>query len=81
MYVSCIDIFVDRLSNLYYTMPHCMVPSCSNGWWKTKGTNITYRRVPSNHMNDVKHSFVCSEHFTSNNYVTSLAEMLCERKG
>ena len=34
-------------------MPHCMVSNCSNGWRKTKGTNITYRRVPSNHMNDV----------------------------
>ena len=43
MYVSCIDIFDDRLSNLYYTMPHCMVPSCSNGWRKAKGTTITYQ--------------------------------------
>ena len=71
-------------------MPYCIVSSCSNGWRKSKGTNITYRRVPSNHMNDVwlhefgettlrdvKHSFVCSEHFTPNNYVTSLAETLC----
>ena len=28
--------------NLHYSMPHCMVPNCSNGWRKTKGTNITY---------------------------------------
>ena len=33
-------------------------------------------------LRDVKHSFVCSEHFTPNNYViTSLAETLCEHKG
>ena len=34
-------------------MPHCMVPNCSNGWRKTKGTNITYHRVPNNHMKNV----------------------------
>ena len=80
--------------NLHYSMPHCMVPNCSNGWRKTKGTNITYHRVPSNHMKnvwlqnirrdnprDVKHSFVCSEHFTPDSYVTSLAETLCGHKG
>ena len=57
--------------NLHYSMPHCMVLNCSNGWRKTKGTNITYHRVPSKHMKnvwlqkirrdnarDVKHSFV-----------------------
>ena len=32
-------------------------------------------------LRDVKHSFVCSEHFTPNHYVTSLAETLCEHKG
>ena len=72
-----------------------MVPNCSNGWRKTNGTNITYHRVPSNHMKnvwlqkirrdnprDVKHSFVCSEHsVTPDSYVTSLAETLCGHKG
>ena len=80
--------------NLHYSMPHCMVLNCSNGWRKTKGTNITYHRVPSKHMKnvwlqkirrdnarDVKHSFVCSEHFTPDSYVTSLAETLCGHKG
>ena len=28
-------------------MSHCMVPQCSNGWRKTKGTDITYHRLPS----------------------------------
>ena len=96
VYVSCIDIFVDGLclTLIHNTMPHCMVPNCSNGWRKTKGTNITYHREPNNHMKnvwlqkirrdnprEVKHFFVCSEHFTRDSYVTSLAETLCGHKG
>ena len=96
VYVSCIDIFVDGqcLNLIHSTMPYCMVPNCSNGWRKTKGTNITYHRVPNNHMKnvwlqkirrdnprEVKHSFVCSEHFTRDSHVTLLAETLCGHKG
>lgn len=57
-------------------MPHCMVPQCSNGWRKTKGTDITYHRLPSGSMKSTwlrnikrdnprkpEHSFVCSVHF------------------
>ena len=71
-----------------------MVPNCTNGYRKMKGTNISYHRLPTNHMKnvwlqkiqrdnprDTKHSFVCSEHFTPNCYVSSLAETLCGQMG
>ena len=28
-------------------MPHCMVPKCTNGWRETKGSDMTYHRVPA----------------------------------
>ena len=56
-------------------MPHCMVPQCSNDWRKTKGTDITYHRLPSGSMKSTwlrsikrdnprkpEHSFVYSVH-------------------
>ena len=67
-----------------------MVPNCTNGWRKTRGTNISYHRLPTNHMKklwlqqirrdnprDAKHSFVCSEHFSPDCYVIPLSERLC----
>ena len=86
VYVSCIDIFVDRLclTLIHNTMPHCMVPNCPNGWRKTKGTNITYHRVPNNHMKNVWLQKIRRDnpiHFTRDSYVTSLAETLCGHKG
>ena len=39
------------------------------------------QKIRRNNPRDVKHSFVCSEHFTPDSCVTSLAETLCGRKG
>ena len=68
-------------------MPHCMVPNCTNGWRKTKGTSITYHRLPSGELKLVwlqkirrenprneKHSFVCSEHFTPDCFQDALVQ-------
>lgn len=59
-------------------MPHCMVPLCTNGWRKTKGTDISYHRLPTGPLKSIWlrnirrdnpckpcHSFVCSVHFTA----------------
>ena len=75
-------------------MPHCMAPNCTNGWRKTKGTNVTYHRLPTDHMRsvwlqkirrenprDAKYSFVCSDHFTTYCFVVTLAQRLCGHTG
>lgn len=75
-------------------MPHCMAPNCTNGWRKTKGTNVTYHRLPTDHMRsvwlqkirrenprDAKYSFVCSDHFTTDCFVVTLAQRLCGHTG
>ena len=72
-------------------MPHCMVPTCTNGWRKTKGTDITYHRLPSGPLEDVwmrkirrknprkiSNSFVCSVHFTPECF--DPATEICGRK-
>jgi hypothetical protein len=66
-----------------------MVPNCTNGWRKTKGTGVSYHRLSTNHLKslwlqrvrrdnprDSKHSFVCSDHFIPETYECSLAEKL-----
>ena len=71
-----------------------MVPNCTNGWRKTKGSNITYHRLPSGDLKNVwlqkirrenprnaQHSFVCSEHFALDCFVVTLAERLCGQTG
>ncbi len=71
-----------------------MVPNCTNGWRKTKGTGVSYHCLPTNHMKslclqrvhrdnprDSKHSFVCSDHFNPESYECSLAEKLCGHTG
>ena len=59
-------------------MPHCMVPNCANGSRKTKGSGISYHRLPVvqkirkhwlariRRENPPKENscYVCSEHFT-----------------
>lgn len=58
-------------------MPHCTVPLCTNGSRKTKGTDITYHRLPNGPMKSVwlrnlrrdnprerGNTYVCSAHFT-----------------
>jgi hypothetical protein len=63
-------------------MPHCMVPKCTNGWEKTKASDITYHRVPSgptksiwlrnirrDNPHKLNNSFVCSVHFTSECFI------------
>ena len=62
-------------------MPHCMVPLCTNGWRKTKGTDISYHRLPTGSLKNIwlrnvrrenprksGNSFVCSEHFTPDSF-------------
>ena len=62
-------------------MPHCMVPFCTNGYRKTKGTKISYHRLPVGPLRNIwlrnirrenprsqGHSFVCSEHFSPDCY-------------
>ena len=45
VYVSCIDIFVDRLclTLIHNTIPHCMVPNFPNGWCNLAGLNLDYQ--------------------------------------
>lgn len=70
-----------------WKMVHCMAPSCTNGWRKTKGTGITYHRLPSGKLKDIwlqkirrqnpcqtKYSYVCSEHFTSDCFNNELKQ-------
>jgi hypothetical protein len=58
-------------------MPHCAVPLCTNGSRKTKGTDISYHRLPTGPLKDVwlrnlrranlrdrGYTYVCSAHFT-----------------
>jgi hypothetical protein len=72
-------------------MPHCMVPKCTNGWKKTKGSDITYHRVPSGPTKSIwlrnirrdnprklNNSFVCSVHFTPDCFIP--ATEICGRK-
>ena len=43
-----------KLDAIYISkMPHCMVPMCTNGWRKTKGTDISYHRLPSGPLKSV----------------------------
>ena len=71
-------------------MPHCMVPKCTNGWRKTKGSGITYHRVPSGPLKHtwlrnikrenlckLNNSFVCSVHFTPDCFIP--AKEICGR--
>ena len=68
-----------------------MVPQCSNGWRKTKGTDITYHRLPSGSMKSTwlrnikrdnprkpEHSFVCSVHFEPECFEPAME--ICGRK-
>ena len=58
-------------------MPHCTVPLCTNGSPKTKGSDISYHRLPNGPLKSVwlrnirrenprqrVNTFVCSAHFT-----------------
>ncbi len=71
-------------------MPHCMVLKCKNGWRKTKGSGITYHRVPSGSLKHtwlqnikqenlckLDNSFVCSVHFTPDCFIP--AKEICGR--
>ena len=62
-------------------MPHCIVPFCTNSYRKTKGTKISYHRLPVGPLRSIwlrnirrknlrskGHSFVCSEHFSPDCY-------------
>ena len=68
-----------------------MVPKCTNGWQKTKGTDITYHRLPSAPLAKVglrnirrenqrnrSNSFICSVHFTPDCF--DAATEICGRK-
>ena len=57
-------------------MPHCTVPLCTNGSRKTKGTDISYHRLPNGPLRSVwlrnlrrenprehANTYVCSAHF------------------
>jgi hypothetical protein len=57
-------------------MPHCTVPLCTNGSRKTKGTDISYHRLPNGPLRSVwlhnlrlenprerVNTYVCSTHF------------------
>ena len=58
-------------------MPHCTVPLCTNGSRKTKGTDISYHRLPNGPLRSVwlrnlrreiprerANTYVCGAHFT-----------------
>lgn len=68
-----------------------MAPKCTNGWKTTKGTSITYHRVPSGPLKNIWlrnvrrdnprkiiNSFVCSAHFTPDCFIP--ATEICGRK-
>ena len=65
-------------------MPHCAVPLCTNGRRKTKGSDISYHRLPSGPLRDVwlrnlrranlrdhGYTYVCSTHFTPDCFETN----------
>jgi len=70
-------------------MPHCMVPGCTNGSRKTKGTDISFHRLPKDEKisklwltktrrkNPAKRdsSYVCSVHFMPDCFQTSLKHL------
>lgn len=70
-------------------MPYCMVPSCTNCSKKTKGSDISYHRLPNDQqmrrtwlrrirrMNLPKANscYVCSAHFTPDCFEGSLKEL------
>ena len=72
-------------------MPDCMVPDCVNGSRKTKGSGISYHRLPNEQKiqqqrlarirgeNPPKDNscYVCSDHFTSDCFQTSYKDMFC----
>ena len=43
--------------------------------------NVWLQKIRRDNPREVKHSFVCSDHFTRDSYGTSLAETLCGHKG
>ena len=73
-------------------MPHCMVPGCTNGSKSTKGTGISYHRLPKDkHLskkwlqkirreNPPKREscYVCSMHFTLDCFKTTLKHLMGE---
>lgn len=73
---SALYIFASIFLGFFFTMPHCMVPECTNNSRKTKG--ISYHRVPKENQlqrawmarirranpRNVATSYVCSAHFT-----------------
>ena len=72
----------------YENMPHCMLPTCTNGSHKTQGSDVSYHRLPKHrHLrkiwinpirryNPPKHNscYVCSEHFTPDCFEHSLKQ-------
>lgn len=76
------------IAELLYTMPHCMVPGCTNHSRKTK--LISYHRVPIDKQLQKAwieriqrddpckpfNSYVCSEHFTPDCFEENLREVV-----
>ncbi|XP_046863134.1 peroxynitrite isomerase THAP4-like [Xenia sp. Carnegie-2017] len=70
-------------------MPHCMVPNCTNGSRKTKGSDVSYHRLPNDptmqkiwlarvrrdNIPKPNSCYVCSDHFTPDCFSTSLKEI------
>lgn len=74
-------------------MPHCMIPNCTNGSKKTKGSDISYHRLPSDqqlrrtwlarvrreNLPKSNSCYVCSVHFAPDCFEFSL-KLTCGQK-
>ena len=81
--------FSSFINTYFGKMPYCMVPGCTNCSKKTKGSDISYHRLPNDqqmrrtwlrrvrrdNLPKANSCYVCSVHFTPDCFEGSLKEL------